>query len=272
MQLLDGPMGTQLARAGVSTPAPGWSAPANASHPDLVRRIHRAYAEAGATVHTANTFRTTARGVGGRWQKLAALAVEHARCSVPSTHRVAGSIAPLADCYRPDLSPARPRPEHRQLVRYLAGLGIDLFLVETFAHPAEAHVAVEEAVATGLPTWLALTAGPEEDLLTPARMRQAAHGAVQRGASAVLVNCVPASSTGGWLEAVAGLGVPIGAYANAGHPDEGLGWGKERRAAERYSALARGWIDRGATLLGSCCGTGPEHIRALRAEIEAHRG
>src|ERR1700674_3522955 len=102
--VLDGPMGTELAHRGVALPAPAWSAIALDVAPDLVAAVHRDYVAAAATVHTANTLRTKRRCVGPRWEELARRAVRIAREAVGEL-RVAGSLAPLEDCYRPDLSP-----------------------------------------------------------------------------------------------------------------------------------------------------------------------
>jgi len=266
--ILDGPVGTELAARGVPTPAPVWSAHAIDHAPEVLAAIHRDYAAAGATVHTANTFRTRRRQVGARWDALARRAVSIARAAVPAWHRVAGSIGPLEDCYRPDLSPPDPRPEHRELARALAAAGVDLLLCETFPHVGEALVAAEEAVSTGLPTWVALTAGPDGALLSPAEVAAGAREAALRGAAAVLVNCTAATRILPYVERLAEVGVPFGVYANAGAPDERIGWGEGGDAA-RYATLAEGWARAGATLIGGCCGTGPSHIRAL-APLSLH--
>lgn len=264
MTLLDGPMGTVLGERGVPLPPPLWSAWALAHDPDAVAAVHRDYAAAGAAVHTTNTFRTQARTVGADWQTLTRRAVQLARAAAAPGQRVAGSIAPLADCYRPDLSPADPGPEHGQMARCLAGAGVDLLLCETFPHVGEGLAAVDQAVATGLPTWASFTAGPDGDLLSPEQLADAALQAIAHGATAVLVNCVPASTTHRWLAPLAALGVPFGAYANAGHPDEQLGWHADPTvSARRYADLAQAWVDLGATILGSCCGTGPAHTAEL---------
>ena len=269
--LLDGPLGTELNARGVVTDLPLWSAVAIDTAADVIAAIHRDYANAGATVHTANTFRTKRRVAGDNWERLARQAVHIARNAVPSSHRVAGSIAPLEDCYRPDLSPAEnARGEHRELAEVLVDAGCDLLLCETFPHVGEAIVAVEEAVRTSVETWLALTAGPEANLLTPSAMAAAATRAVDAGATAVLVNCTPATDTLRFVEALAGakLGVPIGGYANAGRPDERIGWQSAAEpAAEAYADLAKRWIDAGATLVGGCCGTGPTHISAIHSML-----
>ena len=268
--LLDGPLGTVLNERGIPTPLPGWSAHALEHAPDAVLQIHADYARAGARVHTTNTFRTKSRTFPDTWAELTATAVRvcregASRGDARARRRplVAGSLAPLEDCYRPDLAPADPRPEHRELASRLAELGCDLLLCETFPSVDEGLVAVEEAVATSLPTWAAFTAGPEADLLTPSELRRAAREAVERGAEAVLVNCVPVARTLAYVEALAGLGVPFGAYANAGRPDEEFGWRSAPGAPERYADEAERWVAAGATLIGSCCGTGPEHTAVL---------
>ena len=261
--ILTGPLGTELHRRGVETPLPGWSAHALQVAPDAVRAIHSAYAEAGATVHVTNTFRTKSRTFPNEWDELARTAVRLCREGIPESQRVAGSIAPLEDCYRPDLAPDDPREEHRELAQVLAGAGCDVLLCETFPHVGEGWIAVEEAVRTGVETWASFTAGPNADLLTPKELREAARGAIERGASSVFVNCVPAARTLDYVRELSQLGVSFGAYANAGAPDDGFGWKSDPGEPERYADVAQTWVEAGATFIGSCCGTGPEHIAAL---------
>jgi S-methylmethionine-dependent homocysteine/selenocysteine methylase len=198
---------------------------------------------------------------------MARTAVKLARGAVPASHRVAGCIAPIADCYRPDLSPPDPRPDHRALAEVLAAAGVDILLCETFPHVGEALIAVEEAVATGVETWVALTAGPTADLLTPDALAAGAARAVDAGATTIFVNCVPASQTIQYAVSLSRVGVPFGAYANAGTPDERVGWASGPPGPARYATWARTWIDAGATLIGGCCGTGPDHIAALRDTV-----
>ena len=262
MILLAGPIGTELGRRGFALSDRAWSAGAPLTGPMTLAQIHREYAEAGATVHIANTFRTTERAYGPGWEDLARLAVRLCRNATPG-HRLAGSMAPLEDCYRPDLSPPEPRDEHRSLARVLAATEVDLLLCETFPHVGEALVAVEEAVATGRETWVSFTAGFRGDLLTPRAVEEGARQAARRGARAVLVNCLPADRALAYVERLEASGVEFGAYANAGAPEEGLGWGSDPQAPQRYADFAETWIRAGATLVGGCCGTGPDHVREL---------
>lgn len=266
VQILDGPMGTELIAAGVGLSGPAWSASAVREAPDAIAEVHRAYVEAGATVHTANTFRTQPATLDN-WADAAATAVRLARDSVPSGHRVAGSMAPVADCYRPDLSPGEAaRADHRALAEVLVETGCDLLLCETFAVRREALVAVEEALRTGAPTWLALTSGPEASLLSPVEIAAIAREAVALGASQVLVNCVAATRMAPFVNALAEAGLPFGVYANAGARQDAVGWGHQE-GPDHYAALAEQWAAQGARTIGGCCGTSPAHIRAVRERL-----
>jgi S-methylmethionine-dependent homocysteine/selenocysteine methylase len=271
--LLDGPVGTELTRRGVDTPLPLWTAAAIEDAPDVLASIHRDYAAAGARVHTANTFRTgpyTFRHDRDpdRWRRLTDRAVAIARSAVDD--RVAGSMAPLEDCYRPDLSPEPDlaREAHERMARGLLEAGVDLLLCETFPHPEEALIAVEAALGTSLPVWLSLTVGPTGDLIDDEMVEETLRRAVELGVEAVLVNCARPQRIAELLPRLAGLGVPFGAYGNVGEPDDRIGWRSDGSSApEPYADEVVRWIAAGATLVGGCCGTTPAHIAALKARV-----
>ena len=266
-------MGTELARRGVPTPLPLWSAAAIRDAPDVLAAIHREYAAAGATVHTANTFRASpwaldAAGLRGQAPTLIRAAVAITRASVPGSHRVAGSIAPLRDCYRPDLSPPPDvaAPAHRQTATLLADAGVDLILCETFPHVGEALIALRAALQTALPVWVSFTAGPDGDLLDREQIGAAGRKAVQEGAAAVLVNCVRPGRLLELLAALAGLGVSVGGYCNVGVPCSVHGWRTEGvDDPEPFAQLVLAHVAAGARIVGGCCGTTPAHIEAAAA-------
>ncbi|MFT5356386.1 MAG: S-methylmethionine-dependent homocysteine/selenocysteine methylase [Polyangiales bacterium] len=266
--LLDGPMGTELAFRDVPTSLPRWSAGALVSHPEIVTAIHQDYVDAGADVLTTNTFRTAEVTLGAEWRHYTHRAVSLARHAAGASCRVAGSIAPLADCYRPDLSPASAHPDetfqaHSQMAEALAD-ECDLILCETFPSIEEAVLAARAAVATGRETWVALTAGPEEPLLSTDEMREGAKRLVDEGVSALLVSCSPAAQCRRYVEALAAVGLPAGVYANAGVADIESGFRSDPKSSpERYLRMAAEWADAGAVIIGGCCGTRPAHIKAL---------
>ena len=233
--LLDGALGTELTRRGCDTRLPLCSARALMDAPEVVRRIHADYAEAGAEVLTANTFRTNTRALAraGLPDQVAALtrvAVGLARAGAAGRARVAGSIAPVEDCYSPELVPddASLAREHGELANALAGAGCDLILVETMNTVREAAIAAAAAARTGLPLWVSWTLGPDDRLLSGETLAEAVRAIRPLGPEAVLVNCIPVAQVSSALRALrAAVGddvIRIGAYANVGHVDDEVGW------------------------------------------------
>ncbi len=269
MILLDGPLGTELLARGVPTPLPEWSATSLREHSHVVGEIHQRYARSGAIVHTANTFRTKRRTCPLDWEVLARRAVKVCRESIPKSHRVAASIAPLADCYRPDLSPANPEKEHQELAEVLKDAGVDILLCETFPHIEEGLSAVAAAVKTGVETWISWTPGPGLDLLSKEDVARGTEQALRLGAKAALVNCLPAVNAIEYLEALLSARakidekIPVGVYANTGQPEATMGFQTLALSPQKYVEFAKTWVEAGATLVGGCCGTGPDHILAL---------
>jgi len=292
--ILDGATGTELTRRGVDTALPLWSAGAliDPQGRDVVRRIHGDYIRAGARIVTANTFRTHRRslakgGRGSRARELTHLAVQLVREAieqVPTGQRVfvAGSVAPLEDCYSPQLVPPDDvlRTEHAEMTRHLAEAGVDVILVETMNTAREARIAAEAAQATGLPVIVSFvcagaTGEPvaldeEPRLLGGERLSDAARAVESLDPAAILVNCAPVASIEGLLRALrAATGRPIGAYGNVGHVDDRVGWTLTHAVTPaQYANAARGWRDLGASIIGGCCGTTPEHIAALALALQ----
>lgn len=274
MTIIDGPTGTVLIdRLG---PPPGevreqWSAWYIRHAPEALAALHAEYAAAGATVHRACTFRAQPRLCGDRYIELVREAVQIARRSVPAGQLIVGSLGPVMDCYRPELSPPDEDAlaAHSGMAHALASAGVDAILCETFPSVREGLLAVRAATETDLPIWVSFTAGPAAGLMTPVEMANAARHAADLGASACFVGCTPARVCEDYIapmkEALRSTQrVDVGVLANAGDPVEQLGWSAEpTQAAVRIVELAKRWQQAGTTFLGSCCGTGPAHTRAL---------
>jgi len=264
--LLDGPMGSALEDRGHACPAPLWSAAALVDAPEDVLAVHATYARCGVDVHTTNTFRTTERALrdtGHDWRELTRRAVELGRRAAGAA-RVAGSLAPLEDCWRPDLTPddAALAREHGQQARALADAGVDVLLVETMPTVRELLAAVRAAVATGRPVWCAVTLGPRGDFLDDGAIAEAARQAHAEGAVAFGLNCTPADAITARLRRLAEASprpAALLAYGNAIFHG-GAAW-----TPERYAAEAGRWLDLGVSILGACCGTDARHVVALAA-------
>jgi S-methylmethionine-dependent homocysteine/selenocysteine methylase len=283
--LLDGAMGTELERLGVPTALPLWSAQAVIEAPDRVRDVHEEYAGAGADILTAATFRTTPRSLAKAGRKdpeseaetltaKAVALVREARARAASGRDVwiAGALAPLEDCYRADLVPddaSLEREHHAQAAR-LARAGVDLVLIETMGTIREAHAAVRGALATGLPVLVSFLCRNATEIGGGERLEDAVRAMDPLDPDAILVNCTPAAVATGCLEIMTRTTrTPIGCYANAGSPDLGRGtWCFDpEMTPERFAEHAAEWVRLGAQIVGGCCGTGPAHIRALRAAL-----
>lgn len=276
--LLDGATGTELTRRGISTVLPLWSAAALRDAPDVVRQIHADYLAAGAEVITANTFRTHARTLAkaelaGQAALWTARAVELAREAAQGRAYIAGSQAPLEDCYEPRLTPpdAALAAEHAAMAANLAEAGVDLIIVETQPTIREAVAATKAAVGSRLPVLVSFVCGSDGKLLSGESVAAAVAAVRPLGPDAMMVNCCPAPQTAALLQALhaAAPDVPRGGYANIGEKDPVQGW--RNTGAEDplvYLDYVRQWLADGARLVGGCCGTTPEHIRLLRGLID----
>ena len=274
--LLDGATGTELNRRGVDTGLPLWSANALTSDPGVnaLRQIHRDYLQAGSDIVTANTLRTHRRvlaGTGYDARELTRRAVSTALEAVAEfgqPARVAGSVAPLEDCYRPDLVPTDDecRAEHSERIQHLVEAGVDLLLIETMNSIREAVIAAKLATSTGRPTWVSFACDREGRILSGESVAVAAGMLMPLGVKALGVNCGPAQTLAkplAELRAVCGPDFPLIAYGNIGYADEAQGWiNKDAVDPDRYLQYAQTWR---AQIVGGCCGTTPEHIRRLSA-------
>jgi len=289
--ILDGAMGTELARRGENTGLPLWSAGPLETSPDAVRKIHADYIAAGADIITTDTFRTTGRtfaraGLPDRSAALTVRAVSLAREAREAAGNrevlIAGSIAPLEDCYHPERVPpdAALRVEHAELAGRLADAGADFLLIETMGTAREAYAAAEAARATGLEFVISFLCTPQGALYSGEPLAGAVDRIVPLRPAAFSVNCV---SPGFMETALASLraalrvpagarATPVGLYANVGTPGGEEIMDNSQSMTEdvgpkEYAAFADGWARAGVAFIGGCCGTTPEHIRAVARSL-----
>jgi S-methylmethionine-dependent homocysteine/selenocysteine methylase len=274
--LLDAALGTELSRRGAPSAAPLWSARAVLERPEVVLGVHRENVAAGADVVTAGTFRTQPGLLGPAareaTRRAVALALE-AAAERPDV-LVAGSVAPVADCWRPDLAPPRPEAErlHALHAEALARAGVDLLLLETFGTAGEWREAARAAARTGLPVIACATTGADGALLSGEPLGDAARALLDLPSPPEVlgVNCVPARRLGASLAllAAAAPGLPLAAYGNTGLPlDEAAGSFAEPIDPAAYAGEALRWVALGARLVGGCCGTSAAHVAALAARL-----
>jgi homocysteine S-methyltransferase len=165
------------------------------------------------------------------------------------------------------------RAAFAEQIGVLAKSGVDLLIVETMPALNEAREALEaaKAVAPHLPVLVMVTVDDESECLDGSSPAQAAALLTEWGADAVGVNC----STGPVtvltaIEAMrAATTLPLAAMPNAGMPRAVEGRNIYLCTPEYMASFARKAIAAGAQIVGGCCGTTPNHIRAMRAAIRA---
>jgi S-methylmethionine-dependent homocysteine/selenocysteine methylase len=239
----------------------------------VIRAIHADYVAAGAEIITANTFRTHARslaraGCADRAAELTRRAVALARDAAADCAWVAGSQAPLEDCYSPLLVPpdAELEREHGRMAEQLAAAGVDVILVETQNTIREAVAATRAAARTGLPVFVSFVCDRAVRLLSGETLTVAVRAVLPWHPDALLVNCLPAETVAPALNELraAAPAIAIGAYANVGYADARGQWVATADNPDTYAKHAREWLLQGAAIIGGCCGTTPEHISRLR--------
>lgn len=286
--LLAGACGTEIQRRGVKTELPLWSASALLTHPEVVRKIHRDYIDAGAEIITTNTFRTNRRtlqkvGIGDKARELTRLAFSLADKARKDSQRndvlIGGSLAPVEDCYSPGLIPSKEhlKNEHAEQSQYLAEAGVDFIFIETMNSIEEAVVALEAAQKTGLEVAVSFVCNDVGNLLSGESIEKAFNRILPFEPFAILTNCSSPTTIGVSLERLLKVSddvIPIGVYGNGdGQPDNGLGWKfTGNMNADRYLLYVKKWLVDGASIIGGCCGTNPDYIRLIKEFLNKHRG
>ena len=274
--LLDGAMGTLLQGADLAAGhAPDGM---NLFQPDAVRAGHEAYVAAGAQIILTNTFGATRTRLGpyrlaSRADEINRAAVALAREAAGDAARVAGDIGPLGEYPEPlgALSFDDAYAAFYRQARVLAAAGVDLIIIETISdlREAKAAVAASRAAFEG-PVVAMMTFEEGGRTVTGTPPEVAAVTLVAAGADAVGANCsVGARETVPVIRAMAAeVDVPVCAEPNAGLPKIVRGETVFRQTPAQFASWTRKLVAAGASIVGGCCGTTPEHIRAAAAALE----
>lgn len=270
----DGAMGTMLQRRGLS---PG-ALPEllNLTDPDIVTGIHRAYVAAGSDIVSTNTFQAHELKLGGHSvEEVVAAGVRCARGA--GAKLVALDCGPLGQLLEPmgTLSFERAYGVYRRTMRAGAEAGADLILIETVSDLYEAKAAVLAAKEnTALPVFTTMTFQEDGRTFAGCDARTAALTLQSLGVDALGVNCSlgPAQLMPVVEEMLQYASVPVIVQANAGLPQMGKdGQTVYNILPEEYAAQVAEMARRGVRILGGCCGTTPEYIRALKTALAGMR-
>lgn len=290
--ILDGGMGGELLRRSDTKPTGLWSAEALLRAPEQVVEVHRDYIDAGSQVITTNSYSSipsylAKQGLAHRYVELTALAGALARRAADQSSRdiqVAGGLPPLSESYRPDLVPSDPeaRPIYQAMAQALEP-HVDRFVCETMSCVREsrsAALAAKKAAAVrSLPVYVSFTLNeaPGAGLRSGESIEEAFAALSDLELDGFLFNCTHPDAIERALEVLRRLtDKPIGGYPNRFDVPEGWTLDNDTPVVPRsgfssdaFVAAAMRCIERGATLFGGCCGTGPADIAALSSALRA---
>lgn len=286
MKILDGGLGRELARRGAPFRQPEWSALALIEAPETVKEVHLDFINAGAEVITTNNYAVVPFHIGQeRFEtdgvRLIKVAIEQAKNAVKESGKnvkIAGCLPPLFGSYRADLfQPEQAKNLAEPIINTLAP-EVDFWLAETQSCLKEVETVHALLPQDGKDYWVSFTLQDEIKqeqalLRSGENMQQVADFIKQSNAKAVLFNCCQPEvilQAINEIKALIPVSVQIGAYANAFPPqdesataNDGLDEIRKDLDAPAYLGFAKQWQQAGASLVGGCCGIGPEHIAEL---------
>jgi methionine synthase / methylenetetrahydrofolate reductase(NADPH) len=278
--LCDGAMGTLLYAQGVFINR--CYDELNHSQPDLIRGIHRDYAEAGAEVletntFGANSFRLGRHGLAEQVRELNLAGARLAREAIPKNRElyVAGSVGPLGVRIEPlgKTSREEARAAFREQIAALKEGGVDLIILETFGYLEELHQAILAArdVDPALALVANVTIDDDGNCLDGSSPETFGAKLAGWGVDVIGINCSVGPVT--MLDAIERVRAvtdrPLSAQPNAGMPRAVEGRNIYLCSPEYMASYARKFVAAGVRFVGGCCGTTPEHIRAMRSALSA---
>lgn len=275
--ILDGAMGTEIYRRGAKTPGALWSAQVLLKNPILVKQIHKDYINAGAQIIITNTFSTKERtfrkvdlaGKGRDTTKLACKIARQAREELGKDDvLIAGSEAPLEDCYSPELVPPEGelKKEHLEYAKSLKDGGADFLLAETMISLREIKAVCEASKKVDLPIAVSFCCDKDGNLLSGEKLKVVVKLVEKYKPLFLSLNCMSLKLVSKALKKLRKItSLPIAVYAQGdGEPGSDQGWVfKGNNSSEKYFEYAKQWSKEGAQIIGGCCGTSPEYIKRL---------
>jgi homocysteine S-methyltransferase len=286
--LSDGAMGTVLNARGVDFDQ--CFDALNLSSPALVGEIHRAYIEAGSNVIQSNTFganryKLAEHGLEDKVIEIKRAGVELARRVAMASFKdvlIAGDVGPLGVRLAPfgRVQPEQARQAFADQIRALLQAGVDLLIIETFSDLYE----IVEAVAAAqqvftelqldpLPVVASMTFTRDDRTLLGDSPQTVALRLNETGADVIGINCSGGPAQIWRILRQMRQVVPQARFSvmpNAGWPEQVRGRIMYPANPDYFGEYALAFCEAGASLIGGCCGTTPQHIAAMRSAIDRH--
>jgi S-methylmethionine-dependent homocysteine/selenocysteine methylase len=287
MIFLDGALGSTLLDRANKSSSGLWSAQFLLDDPEAIKALYEEYIAIGSDLITTNTYSTipsylNKEKISAKMPELIDIAGKLAK-EVADRHehvRVAGSLPPLEESYRPDLvlTEGEALPIYKTLIEGLLPY-VDIFLCETISSVQETQNVLKalDLYNKEIPIWLSWTLKEDKkDLLRSGEsIEEAFKFAEKFNPEAYLFNCTDPNAISSGLEVLQRLtDKPIGGYPNVfSVPD---GWTldndvetlKNDLTKESFSSFCKVWQEKGAFIFGGCCGVGPELMAEMIATLK----
>ena len=249
----------------------------NLTSPDLIKKIHNSYIEAGSDFIETNTFganeyKLAKFGLADKAAEINIAAVNIARSCAGKDVLVAGSIGPIGCQFAEHsrISDSEALRIFSDQANILATTGVDFLFLETFSNVAELLIAIDAAAATGLEIVAQMSVTENGKTIYGLKVdeaisRIASHTAV----TAVGLNCAigPLAMLNSLKEIRKVTDKPISAQPNAGRPQEVEGRMIYMCTPEYMAEYAKRFYENGVRIIGGCCGTNPEHIKQIAGAV-----
>ena len=287
MIFLDGALGSILLDRANKSSSGLWSAQFLLDDPEAIKALYEEYIAVGSDLITTNTYSTipsylNKEKISAKMPELIDIAGKLAK-EVADRHehvRVAGSLPPLEESYRPDLvlTEREALPIYKSLIEGLLPY-VDIFLCETISSVQETQNVLKalDLYNKEIPIWLSWTLKEDKkDLLRSGEsIEEAFKFAEKFNPEAYLFNCTDPNAISSGLEVLQQLtDKPIGGYPNVfSVPD---GWTldndvvtlKNDLTKKSFSSFCQTWKENGASIFGGCCGIGPELMAEMISSLK----
>jgi methionine synthase I (cobalamin-dependent) len=287
--LLDGAMGTQLIARGINVGT--CNDYLNIESPDIISGIHHAYLQAGSDAVTTNTFGSNKyslarHGLSEKAEQINKAGAQIARRAAGNEHYVLGDIGPTGDFLEPlgSLKPAECKDAFARQAEALLTGGVDGFIIETVTALDEMTLIIEavKSVCGDLPVFASMSfdkAGDDFKTMMGVGIDAMAAAIIPLGIDATGFNCGTATlneyvELAGRLHSASRKlsdDILIFAQPNAGKPELINGEAVYKVTPEDFAEAAEKIFSIGINIIGGCCGTSPEHIKALAERLKNSR-
>ncbi len=284
--ILDGAMGSELEKNGAQMDKKLWCGTSSIKFPEIVKKVHEDYIEAGADVITTNTYASTPISMKNygfensirEYNKKSVLIAKKAAENSNKDIAIAGSVSASGSFYK--LGIKTMIPNFNEQLKILTEEGVDLIILEAMSSQAEiVQAMIECSTRVKVPVWLAISCvidnnsneimlGYNDSIDAPPEVYENFEKSLNKFSQLhkgpILIAHSNIDVTGKAVKIAKKIfnGI-IGAYPNVGFYEKPHWIYEDNMKPEDYLIQAKSWVEDGSQIIGGCCGIGPDLIKSL---------